>query len=210
MRRLVVCICISHLVKHSVHSFEGVMEATIMKAFMRGANLRRWMKRADCPEVIHQFKHLFDKAFSPPAYDGIGSVSDETSPTTVNRNDVAYYSRDGLVFSRASTHLGNSLVLYYPNASSTESIAGSIQRIEREHNCVKFHIQRQATLPPAKLDPFRKYPSFPATVYSSRMADGPCDVVPLSSVITHVAHFDFPNERSVVVSLSRVCCHLSP
>lgn len=186
------------------------MEATVMEAYMRGANLRRWIKRPDCPEVIHQFKHLFDKAFSPPPHDGIDSISDETSPTTINRNDVAHYRHDGVVFSRASTHLGNSLVLYYPKPSSTESIAGSIQRIEMERNRVKFHIRRQAVLPPAKLDPFRKYPSFPATVYSSRMADGLCDIVPLSSVITHVARFDFPDERSVVVNLSRVCCHFSP
>jgi hypothetical protein len=187
------------------------METTITEAYMRGANLRRWIKRPGCPEVVHQFKRLFDKAFAPPPHDGIelDSLSDEKSSTTVNRNDIANYCHNGVVFSRASTHLGNSLVLYYPNPLSTESIAGSIQRIDREHNGVKFHIQRQAVLPPAKFDPFRKYPSFPATVYSSRMINGPCDIVPLSSVVTHVARFDFPDERSVVVNLSRVSCHFS-
>jgi hypothetical protein len=202
----------SHLAKYLIHSLKGVMEATVTEAYMRGANLRRWIKRPDCPEVIHQFKHLFDKAFSPPSHDGIESesMSDEISSTTVNRNDIANYRHAGVVFSRASTHLGNSLVLYYPKSSSTEPIAGSIQRIESELNRVKFHIRRQAVLPPAKLDPFRKYPSFPATVYSSRMAGGLCDIVPLSSVVTHVARFDFLDERSVIVNLSRVCCHPPP
>jgi hypothetical protein len=37
------------------------------------------------------------------------------------------------------------------------------------------------------------------------MADGPNDVVPVSSVITHVARFNFSSDRAVIVNLSRVC-----
>jgi hypothetical protein len=47
----------------------GVMEATTARSFMQALNLQRWLKRPDCPEVIRQFKHLFDKSFTPAATD---------------------------------------------------------------------------------------------------------------------------------------------
>jgi hypothetical protein len=177
----------------------GVLEATITQSFMRGANLRRWLKRSDCPEVIRQFKCLFNKSFTPVAGD-----SNMENCSASPRSAQAHYRRDGVNFSRTSTHLGNSLVLYYPTLSSTEPIAGSIQSIRTDGGQVKFVIQRQAILSPTEFDPFRKYAWFPATVYSSRMADGPCDIVPVSSVVTHVARFNFSSNRAVIVNLSRV------
>jgi hypothetical protein len=128
----------------------GVMEATIARSFMRAANLRRWLKRPDCPEVIRQFKHLFDKSFTPAATDPNLDAYDEPPGS-----EQAHYSRDGVNFSRASTHLGNSLVLYHPTLSSTEPIAGSIQFIRSTGGQVNFHIQRQAILSPTKFDPFK-------------------------------------------------------
>ena len=177
-----------------------VMEVTIARSFMRGANLRRWLKRSDCPEVIRQFKHLFDKSFTPATTDPNLDACDEPADS-----EQAHYSRDGVNFSRASTHLGNSLVLYYPTLSSTEPIAGSIQVIRSNGGQVQFHIQRQAVLSSTKFDPFRRYAWFPATVYSSRMVSGDCDVVPVSSVVSHVARFIFSSDRAVIVNLSRVC-----
>jgi hypothetical protein len=179
----------------------GVMEATIARSFMRGANLRRWLKRSDCPEVIRQFKRLFDKSFAPAA----GGTNLETCDASPGSDERAHYSRSGVNFSRASTHLGNSLVLYYPTLSSTEPIAGSIQSIRTNDDQVKFHIQRQAILSPTQSDPFRRYAWFPATVYSSRMVSGHYDVVPVSSVVCHVARFNFSSNRTVIVNLSRVC-----
>jgi hypothetical protein len=115
------------------------------------------------------------------------------------------YSHDSVNFSQASTHLSNSLVLYYPTLSSTEPIAGSIQSIRLNGGQVNFHIQCQAILSPTKFDPFRRYAWFPAMVYSSRMVDGDFDIVPVSSVVSHVARFNFSSDRSVIVNLSRVC-----
>ncbi|KAE9385593.1 hypothetical protein BT96DRAFT_960719 [Gymnopus androsaceus JB14] len=44
----------------------GEMEATIIKSVTRTANIRRWLRRPDCPEAVRQLKVMFDNAnFSP-------------------------------------------------------------------------------------------------------------------------------------------------
>ncbi|KAF7324374.1 hypothetical protein MVEN_02647000 [Mycena venus] len=98
----------------------GEMEASILKSFMRGANLRRWLNRSDCPQVIREFKRLFDLAFTPRDF------REETPPK--NDQEHAHYNFQGVNYSRASTHLGNSLVLFYP-LNSTQATAGSIEKI---------------------------------------------------------------------------------
>ncbi|KAF7335733.1 hypothetical protein MVEN_02229000 [Mycena venus] len=98
----------------------GEMEASILKSFMRGANLRRWLNRSDCPQVIREFKRLFDLAFTPRDF------GEETPPK--NDQEHAHYNFKGVNYSRASTHLGNSLVLFYP-LNSTQATAGSIEKI---------------------------------------------------------------------------------
>jgi hypothetical protein len=167
-----------------------------MKSYMRGANLRRWLKRPECPEVIQQFKHLFDVAFT--------SKSRNVEATTLKSAERAYYTYNGFIFSRSSTHLGNSLILYYPTLSSTIPIAGSIQSIYTTGEQVYFVVKRQATLPPMKFDPFCRYPSFPGTVYSSKMDSGPNDIICPQFVVSHVARFNISSDRAVILNLSRV------
>jgi hypothetical protein len=173
----------------------------ILRSHTRGANIRRWLKRPDCPEVIRQFKYLFQRAFDP-------QISNDRIPGSdfykFEQREHAHYNYNGVNFSRSSTHLGNSLVLYYPLPSSTTPIAGSIQKIVTSGDQVNFFIKRQVPLPCDKYDPFRRYPLFPAKVYSSKMDDGPEDRIPPQSVISHVARFDFSSERAVIINLSRV------
>ncbi|RDB28284.1 hypothetical protein Hypma_001412 [Hypsizygus marmoreus] len=104
-----------------------------------------------------------------------------------------------------STHLGNSLVLYYPSSLSTTPVAGSIEKITISSSGVQLAIKRQARLPPGLYDPFRRYPSFPARVYSSKMDDGPADMVSFDSVVSHVARYTFSSNRAVILNLSRSC-----
>ncbi|KAF9455317.1 hypothetical protein BDZ94DRAFT_1327639 [Collybia nuda] len=178
----------------------GPLEQTILRSLMRAANLRRWLRRSDCPEIIRQFKNLFDKAFS--------SVSpEETTPNIplphVSR-EVAHYTHNGYNYSRASTHLGNSLVLYYPMASSVMPVAGSIEKMTVSAKGVQLLIRRQAPLPAGQYDPFRRYPLFPAVTYSSTMIDGPTDKVTFEAIVSHVVRFNFSFNRAVVLNLSRV------
>jgi hypothetical protein len=191
---------------HSHRRALGELEATILQSHTRGANLRRWLKRPDCPEAVKQFKSIFDRAFDS---------SPSTNKTHQNlpkfkQCEHAHYTYHGVNFSRSSTHLGNSLVLYYPRQSSTTPIAGSIQKIVTSDDQVHFFIKRQATLPSTQFDPFQRYPLFPAKVYSSRMDDGPEDRVPPQSVVSHVARFKFSSNRAVILNLSRVSLHYSP
>lgn len=167
---------------------------------MRAANLRRWLRRSNCPEIIRQFKRLFDKAFV--------SVNAEPAQTNIplpkSPRDVAHRTHNGINYSHASTHLGNSLVLYYPSAHSVTPVPGSIEKITLSSEGVLLSIRRQAQLSPGQYDPFRRYPSFPASVYSSNMVDGPADQVAFESVVSHVARFTFSFNRVVILNLSRV------
>ncbi|KAF7339057.1 hypothetical protein MVEN_01981900 [Mycena venus] len=174
----------------------GELEGTIVRSFWRGANLRRHLSRPDCPEVVKQFKVLFDLTFSPRLDRSAESVPNE------HGKDRVHYTHQGINYSRASTHLGNSLVMYYPSKDSKSKVAGSIQRIETHENQTYFHIQRQAPLPPGKFDPFLPFPHFPAKTYSSSLEDI-IDRVPPESVLSHCARFEFSDNRAVILDLSR-------
>ncbi|KAF8234607.1 hypothetical protein L208DRAFT_1260918, partial [Tricholoma matsutake] len=123
------------------HYIGGALEGTLLKSHMRGANLQRWLKRPECPKIIWQFKHIFDKFFSPANY----RDEDFSSDTMSSQHSVVHNSVN---FTRCSTHLGNSLVLYYPSSSSLTPIAGSIQMIDTLNNQVYFFIQRHQPLLP--------------------------------------------------------------
>ena len=169
-----------------------------MKAWARGANLRRRLRRPDCPEVIRQFKHLFDKAFSSSRIKSI-TANDQTSS-----REMAHHIHSGFRYSRSSTHLGNSLIFYYPSKKSSESTVGSIKKIYHESTGrVYCEVERQMPLPPTKHDPFRRFPLFPAITYSSRAYTALVDKVYFEDVIAHASRFDFSHDRSVFVNMSR-------
>ncbi|KAK0431496.1 hypothetical protein EV421DRAFT_1720507, partial [Armillaria borealis] len=157
------------------------------------------LRRPDCPELIVQFKWLFDKAFET------NQRKDSDGQISVSLAEHAHHTYHGITYSRSTAHLGGSLVLYYPTASSSNPIAGSIQRIVTEHGQTSFYIKRQKPLPDTTLfDPFARYASFPAKVYLSTMSDDPKDKVSPKSVLYHVACYNFSHKRSVILNLSRV------
>ncbi|CAK5266451.1 unnamed protein product [Mycena citricolor] len=172
----------------------GELEATLSRSFLRGASIRRWLRRDDCPPVFHELKALFEKTF--PSYN-----TPLDSAPLANDGERAHYKRNGINFSRAKTHLGNSLVLYYPH-KSRHAIAGSIEVISMRGEDVTFRIRRQAPLAPGIHDPFARYwPYFPARTYSSSMSDT-VDLIPLHNVISHYARFNFSDGRCVVLDLA--------
>ncbi|KAJ7075966.1 hypothetical protein B0H15DRAFT_738799, partial [Mycena belliarum] len=174
----------------------GELEASILKTFMRGAHLRRWLNREDCPEVIRQFKRIFDLAFTRRNF----RAEDDSVPG--QDREKAHFIFKGVNYSRAKTHLGNSLVIYYP-PGSTESVPGSIEKILVENNTATFLIRHQAPLPVGSVDPFKPFVHFPAKTYSSKMLSGELDKVNPSSVLSHCARFEFSNDRAVILNLSR-------
>jgi hypothetical protein len=161
--------------------------------------LRHWLNRPNCPAVISQFKALFDSAFSTSK-----DLNLAASDIGDDNEEHARYSYKGVTFSKASVHYGNSLILYYPSIDSTVSTAGSIQKIQTCGNTVRFHVRRQAPLPAGSYDPFARYPALGAKTYARQMLDGIEDIVGASSIICHVARWEFSSDRCVVLSLSKV------
>ncbi|KAJ7675580.1 hypothetical protein DFH06DRAFT_977215 [Mycena polygramma] len=184
-------------IKHN-DQIGGEMETTILTSFMRGANLRRWLSREDCPAVIREFKRVFDRAFTTQ------TPADGTDTVPGRDREKAHFAYNGVNFSRASTHLGNSLVLFRPSGETTV-VAGSIEKIEVVNGTPWFTIRRQEPLPSGAFDPFTPFPYFPATTYSSKMSTAQPDQVHPNSVLSHCARFEFSKNRAVILNLSRVC-----
>ncbi|KAK0483121.1 hypothetical protein EDD18DRAFT_1047902, partial [Armillaria luteobubalina] len=175
----------------------GELETTMLQTFIRSANIRRWMQKHNCPELILQLKHLFDKAFTTSK--GGFKIESEAK----EQAEHAYYTYQGVTFSRSRTHLGGSLVLFYPTPSCSEPVAGSIQKIVTRGNEPCFYIRRQRPLSPSAFDPFQRYTFFSARSYSSDMSSDPEDKVHPSSVLSHVARYNYSHKRAVILNLSR-------
>ncbi|KAJ7099239.1 hypothetical protein B0H15DRAFT_771406 [Mycena belliarum] len=177
----------------------GEHEATVLNTWIRGANLRRWINRPDCPAVLLEFHRLFS------LYLGI-NLGDKPAPEKSSNkkadSEAAHYDHEGVHYSRSSTHLGNSLVMYFL-PSSGKTYAGSIEKIVVGKGTVDFTVRRQAPLPSGKNDPFKMFPHFPATTYSSKMSDE-VDTIEPGCIIGHCARYNFSDERAVILNLSRV------
>jgi hypothetical protein len=185
----------------------GEHEATVLTTWMRGANLRRWIKRPDCPKALKQFHSLFIRQFANNIENPDVRPEMETPPrkTALKSGEQAYYDVAGMHFSRAETHVGNSLVSYLENGNIW---FGSIEKIKvTPQGSVSFAIRHQEPLPAGKNDPFKAFPHFPARTFSSEMATTLVDVAP-TKVLGHYARFNFSDERAVVLDLRRVGAQL--
>lgn len=196
------------------------MEATIFRSYVRGANFRRWLRRPDCPAIMQECRKLFDLAFAPKERFGsdghhtkgdslpfVNAPADLATKVEGKIRLHANFRHNGVVFSRSATHVGNSLISYYPRTghSSACSVVGSIKYIFTNHGEIKYAVQRQQLLPAGSPDPFRRYRHFPASLYSSKMEDD-LDIVPPNSVICHVARLELPSDssRAVILKLGMV------
>ncbi|KAK0430353.1 hypothetical protein EV421DRAFT_1721637 [Armillaria borealis] len=163
---------------------------------MKGASLRRWLNQPDCLDVIVVFKTLFNRACSPPH----NLIAE---PPTSQQSNHAHYFFDHYNLLRMH-YAGSNLVLYHPYVKSTTAVGGSIQKVTTRGDQVHFHIKRQAPLPLSKYNPFRRYPSFPACMYSLKMNDDLLDKVSPSVIVSYPVRFKFSYERAVILNLSKV------
>jgi hypothetical protein len=180
----------------------GEMETTIVNSFLIGSNLRRWLRRSDCPPAILELRHLFNKVFPP-----LTPAAEELHKPVGTRQCVAYYSDRSVfgtfIYSPSSTHLGNSMVIYCSSRFASRPSAGQIERIDLIDGFPQFMIRRQSPLPEHLYDPFLRYPDFPARCYSSHFSPK-CDVVGLDSILSHAAVFRLDESRLVYLNLSRL------
>lgn len=187
-------------------------------AFTRATSLRRWIGRPDCPPFLRECQAVFKKTFGGATLNSIYQEDDVPesafAPTPrelrglIPDKSIALRARhhyDDVIFSKVSTHVGNSLILFYPDGKSTGNpIPGSIKHIiVKKNKEVCYAVYRQVPAPADVKDPFRFYPHFPAKVYSSTLS-AELSLVKPSWVVSHFARWRMDKDRVVVLTLSRV------
>ena len=133
-------------------------------SYVKGAKLHAWISRPDCPTAIRECKVLLDRAYQSQDAsektnaDGIifPSFADNSNAvalpddlrqltrqsTAILRANIKHSS--GVIYSQSSTHLGNSLILFYPRGDCSSSLVpGSIKYIYRDGESFIFAVQRQ-------------------------------------------------------------------
>ena len=200
-------------------------------SYVKGAKLRAWISRPDCPAAIRECKVLLDRAYrsqnasEKTNVDGIilPNLADSSyavalpddlrqligQGTAILRANIKHSS--GVIYSRSSTHLGNSLILFYPRGDfSLSPVPGSIKYIYRDGESFLLAVQRQRPLSGnlKVVDSFSAYPHFPAKVYSSDLEDM-LEIVKCSWVSSHYARWALSRNAVVVLSLSKVRSHKS-
>lgn len=201
------------------------MEATLLHSFVKAGNLKRWLNRPDCPAAIKECKAVFDKAYSQKAAssEGIGFEGEDTSVHANRRpravppalshlvvdREVFLQARIklfGIFYAAATTHLGNSLVMFYPDGNRSSSpIPASIKYIFSKGDETFFAVERQLPrrLDDSSIDPFAKYPHFPAVLYQVQMSTE-LEKIKLDWIAGHYARWIMPNGYAVVLPLSKV------
>jgi hypothetical protein len=184
---------------------------------MKAAKLKYWLNRPSCPPVFREVKSLFDRLVSPLVdADPISVSKDRPLTQQVIPDDLhqliqvrrailhARTFYEGSIYTRDSTHVGNSLILYYHggirNVPPTPGIIKYIFEMER---VVGFAVRRYLPLH-SHLDPFRHYPYFPARLHSTVLIDH-LEIVKPEWVVSHFARWKFSPQHIVAVSLCRVC-----
>lgn len=183
----------------SSHPFlSGALEMTLLTSYLRSANFRRWLAMPGCPPIILSIRDILQQAFWRTKYQARDDDTFHHVP-----KELAHYPVNGMSFSRAKHHLGNSIILY-PKPNSTGTItAGSIHKIVLEGDKRFCYVAEQQPLPSHLHDPFARYPDFPAVTYSSHVYPG-LDKIEVETIITHATLFKFSKDRAAILSLSRV------
>ncbi|KAG2740030.1 hypothetical protein P692DRAFT_20755838 [Suillus brevipes Sb2] len=201
--------------------YAGQQESTLLRSYIKAAKLKCWLNRPSCPPIFREVKLLFDKFVSPSINANPSDVSENRPlPPTTKENipeDLRHLIQvrravlhartlhEGFVYTRDSTHVGNSLILYYPDGlRNVQPTPGTIKYIFETERGVCFAVRYHLPLH-SHLDPFRHYPHFPAHLFSSALAEHLTIVMP-EWVVSHLARWNFSPQHIVAVSLSQVCC----
>ena len=121
----------------------------------------------------------------------------------------ARHLHNGIMYSTAACHTGNSLVLVRPGgAPSKGGVPGIIEDIcSNEHDEILYIVRLYTRLRCELKDPFRFYPDFPARSYSPDLSPEPCVIRP-QWVISHFARYRLRSDVIAVLSLSKVSEHV--
>lgn len=208
----------------------GELEKTMLESFLKGGKLRRCLSNPSCPPIIKKMKQFFDRSYTRHIDDTLGTWNDDPSlddacedtslrkakklsqipeelrPLTRNGMSQlrARVHHNGYIFSTSSTHLGNSLVYFYPGGNRQSSpVPASIKHIFTREGSILYAVQRQLNVPEGTLDPFKAYPHFPAKLYSTQLGQS-IEAVNPEWVMCHYARCDITESTAVVLALSQV------
>jgi hypothetical protein len=178
----------------------------MLQSFIRSSRLRAWLAKPDCPPAIRECQRLFNRLFSSHLDDL--PVEDAHFPEVHGMHGMHKTSRrfkyDGVNYATSSTHIGNSLILFYPNGDRSQSpVPASITNIFITEEMVTFVVFRHLQASSGTVDPFHFFPDLSIALYSSRLSNTP-ENVNVEWVLGHFARFAVSAENVAVVSLSRV------
>lgn len=183
-----------------------------MRSFFRGAKLRQWLGRSDCPKVINECGAILDNI-----YDGVIEPDDMVGKQVTLPNELAlkigsktgmlraHHRTNGVVFSRASTHVGNSLVIYSPNHDpQLPDVYASIQYIFRlsQNEEWRFAVKMQPGIPGSR-DPFSSWSDYPASM-KLRKLDDTLELVNMNWVHSQYARWAVSEEHVFTLPLRPV------
>ena len=108
------------------------------------------------------------------------------------------------LYSHSSTHLDNSLILYWAGRDvSQQHSTGSIKYIYHNGSSIVLAVQRWMAVTSGTVDSFGSYSDYHARLYSMRLSKD-LEEVQLLWVIGHYARWNMSDNISVVVTLLRV------
>ncbi|KAG2139210.1 uncharacterized protein EDB93DRAFT_1090238 [Suillus bovinus] len=170
----------------------------MLHSFIKTTKLCCWLSRPDCPPAIQECKVLFDRMYAPKS---IASLDEELAVLC------ARLKFNSVIYSRASTHIGNSQVFFYPQGDQlTSPVPGSIHHIyAMPTGELVFAVLRQLPLNRHNhtIDPFAVYPDFPAKLYSLNLSSY-LETIKVSWVIGHFAQWQILSDHVAILSLCRV------
>ncbi|KDR74589.1 hypothetical protein GALMADRAFT_141601 [Galerina marginata CBS 339.88] len=183
----------------------------MLSSFSRTARLKHWLSRP----ALKECKTVFDKALGilsntdleeDIASSAFGPVPDALRAIISDRQ-VALRARhkfDNVFYSRRSTHVGNSQIMFYPRGNLAASpLPGTIEYIIVRHDSsIAYAIRRQLSSAPGTIDPFITYPHFRATIYSPSLSNT-LELISPEWVMCHYACWNMDSDQAVVLTLSR-------
>ncbi len=182
-------------------------------SYLKAGRLKQWLGQPDCPTFLRECKLIFDKAFGKtsanncPVASAFGPVP-EGLKSVLSCTNIALHARHvvhDIVYSHCSTHVGNSLVTFYPGGNRLLSpVPGSIQHIVIYPNQdIIYLVQHQVVAASGLVDPFADYPHYPCCLYSNAMSPD-LEVVHPDWVFSHYARWAIDKDHAVVLVLSQV------
>ena len=175
--------------------------------FAQRSNFRRWLHRIPYSQERQSFGKIFDQLLDTagwtdqPTYEDIpiDEYDLDDDQASIKR---AHYRYNGIIYSRQSTHVGNSIVAYNRQGNTYYGCIQSITVLKSKQ--VTFEVMPYNTLNNQD-DYFSRYaPHFPVQLLST--SQGEAAHVPISAILCHCARYHVSDEHVVLLQLSRVSC----